>query len=224
MTKRIERVEVQQGYDLWAETYDTTANPVVAMDARHTVARLAPQPGELILDAGCGTGRNLRCLLEAESTPVGMDFSFGMLKVAQRRYPQVAFIQADLQQNFPFQEASFDAVLCALIGEHLSDLRKVFQETFGVLKEEGRFVFSVYHPELAAAGKEANFERDDVEYRFGAYRHTVADYLNLLEDAGFKQIRKYEYLGDEELVAQVPKAAKYLDFPVLLILDARKTN
>ena len=222
MAKKIERVEVQEGYDLWAETYDATPNPVVAMDARYTVARLAPQAGELILDAGCGTGRNVRSLLEAESTPIGMDFSFGMLKVAKRKYPQVAYVQADLQENFPFQEAFFDAVLCTLIGEHLNNLGKVFQETYGVLKNEGRFVFSVYHPELAAAGKEANFERDNVEYRFGAYRHTVDDYLNLLDDAGFKQIRKYEYLGDEELVARVPKAAKYVDFPVLLILDARK--
>ncbi len=222
MAKKIERVEVQQGYDLWAETYDTTPNPVVAMDARHTVRRLAPQAGELILDAGCGTGRNLRSLLDAGSPPVGMDFSFGMLRVAKRNYPQAAFLQADMQQNFPFQQGSFDAVLCALIGEHLSDLRKVYSETLAVLKAGGRFVFSVYHPELALAGKEANFERDNIEYRFGAYRHTVDDYVNLLAEAGFKTISKYEFVGDEELVAEIPKAAKYLGFPVLLILEARK--
>jgi malonyl-CoA O-methyltransferase len=224
MAKKIERVEVRQGYDLWAETYDTTPNPVVAMDGRHTIARLAPQAGELILDAGCGTGRNLRSLLEARSIPVGMDFSFGMLKVAERRYPQVAFAQADLQQNFPFRESSFDAVLCALIGEHLSDLRKVYQETFSVLKAGGRFVFSVYHPALAAAGKEANFERDGVEYRFGAYQHTVEDYVKLLDEAGFQQIRKHEFSGDEELAAQVPSAVKYLNFPVLLILEGKKAE
>jgi malonyl-CoA O-methyltransferase len=153
-----------------------------------------------------------------------MDFSFGMLKVAERRYPQVAFAQADLQQNFPFQEASFDAVLCALIGEHLSDLQKVYQETFRVLKTGGRFVFSVYHPALAAAGKEANFERDGVEYRFGAYQHTVEDYVKLLDEAGFQQITKYEFSGDEELAAQIPAAKKYLNFPVLLILEARKAE
>src|SRR5262245_59563277 len=34
------RVSVQAGYDLWSETYDATPNPVVAMDARHTVELL----------------------------------------------------------------------------------------------------------------------------------------------------------------------------------------
>jgi SAM-dependent methyltransferase len=63
------RVSVQEGYDLWSETYDTTPNPVVAMDARHTVALLQPQVGERILDAGCGTGRNLKALLEAGAIP-----------------------------------------------------------------------------------------------------------------------------------------------------------
>jgi SAM-dependent methyltransferase len=41
------------------ETYDETPNPVVAMDARHTLDALAPKPDEHVLDAGCGTGRHL---------------------------------------------------------------------------------------------------------------------------------------------------------------------
>ena len=52
--KRVRRVNAQEGYDLWARTYDETPNPVVAMDARYTLGVLAPEPGEQILDAGCG--------------------------------------------------------------------------------------------------------------------------------------------------------------------------
>lgn len=219
--KKVQRVSVQEGYDLWAETYDATPNPVVAMDARHTIKLLAPQPGERILDAGCGTGRNLKPILAAQSQPVGMDFSHGMLRVAQRAVGQTPLVRADLQRDFPFRPTSFDAVLCALIGEHLADLPTVFRETRQVLKPGGRFVFSVYHPELAAAGKEANFDRDDVEYRLGAVRHTTDDYLNLLADAGFQQLRQYEFDGDQELAEQVPVAAKYINHPVLLVLEAR---
>ena len=57
--KKVKRVTVREGYDLWSESYDTTPNPVVAMDARFSLALLQPQKGERILDAGCGTGRNL---------------------------------------------------------------------------------------------------------------------------------------------------------------------
>lgn len=209
---------------MWAETYDETPNPVVAMDARYTLDVLAPKPGERILDAGCGTGRHLGPLLRARSNPVGVDFSRGMLDIARRNYPDVPLALADLQQPLPFENEHFDAVLCALIGEHLNELPLALEEMHRVLRAGGRLVFSVYHPEMAAAGKEANFERSGVEYRLGAYRYSMADYANLLEDAGFESPVRHEFLGDERLVGSVPSATKLLGFPVLLVFEARKKS
>jgi SAM-dependent methyltransferase len=223
-SKKIERVSARQGYDLWSETYDQTPNPVVAMDARYTLNLLAPKPGEQILDAGCGTGRNLLPMLAAGSQPIGIDLSLGMLRVAKRRLPRAALALADLQKPYPFRAAQFDAALCALIGEHLADLESTFQELHQVLKPGGRLIFSVYHPEMAAAGKEANFQKENVEYRLGAERHTTADYLNLLDDVGFVELACEEFLGDRELAAAVPDWSRYLDFPVLLAIEARKRN
>ncbi len=120
--KDTRRVPVREGYDLWANTYDQTPNPVVAMDSRHTLNLLDPQPGQKILDAGCGTGRNLTRIREARAKPYGLDFSLGMLRVAQRAAPDAPLVQADLQAEFPFRSSQFSAVLCALIGEHLDHL------------------------------------------------------------------------------------------------------
>ena len=220
--KKIEHVSAREGYDLWSETYDTTPNPVVAMDSRHTIDLLAPGDGELILDAGCGTGRNLKRLLLAGSEPVGIDFSFGMLKVAGREHPDVPLATADLELPLPFKALSFDAVLCALIGEHLSKLPDVLREFFRVLIKGGRLVFSVYHPVMSAAGIEANFDRSGVEYRLGAVHYSVEEHVILLENAGFKDIRVQEFSGDEELVRSIPAAAKYLNSQVLLVLAATK--
>jgi hypothetical protein len=50
----------------------------------------------------------------------------------------------------------------------------------------------------------------------------MADYVNLLEDAGFEESVRHEFLGDERLVRSVPSAAGLLGFPVLLVLEARK--
>jgi ubiquinone/menaquinone biosynthesis C-methylase UbiE len=219
---KIRRVGAREGYDLWAEAYDATPNPVVEMDARYTMSVLAPKPGEQILDAGCGTGRNIGALIRARSNPVGVDFSRGMLDVARRKHPTVPLMLADLQRTLPFEAERFDAVLCALIGEHLDELLPALREMHRVLRPHGRLVFSVYHPEMAAAGKEANFERSGVEYRLGAYRYAEADYTNLLEEAGFEEPVRHEFLGDEQLVQSVPSAAKLLGFPVLLVLDASK--
>src|SRR5918993_2555362 len=211
--KRTRRVRVQDGYDLWAETYDETPNPVVAMDTRYTLDVLSPRPGELILDAGCGTGRHLGPLLRARSNPVGVDFSRGMLRIARRNYPEVPLALVDLQRPLPFENERFDAVLCALIGEHLDELPLALREMHRVLRAGGRLVFSVYHPEMAAAGKEANFERAGVEYRLGARRYTSADYVNLLEEAGFEEPVRHEFLGDTRLVESVPSATGLLGFP-----------
>ena len=84
---QVRNVSAREGYDRWAPSYDGTSNPVVAMDARHTVQRLAPRDGERILDAGCGTGRNLVPITAAGSRAVGIDFSLGMLSVARRALP-----------------------------------------------------------------------------------------------------------------------------------------
>mgnify|MGYP000860383735 CR=1 FL=1 len=214
------QVSAQAGYDLWSETYDETPNPVVALDARHTIALLAPQTGERILDAGCGTGRNLQALLDAGALPTGMDFSAGMLAVARRKFPQLNLQQGDLQARFPFADAAFDAALCALIGEHLGDLAAVCREVFRVVRTGGRFVFSVYHPWLAEAGKEANFYKDGWNYRLGAYPHTAADYVAALSGAGFVNLLSHEFICDETIVAAAPNAQKYLGRPLLLVIRA----
>lgn len=220
--KKIERVNARDGYDLWSDTYDVTPNPVVAMYSRHTIKLLAHVQNELILDAGCGTGRNLKQLLQAGSKPIGIDFSEGMLSIAHREQTDVPLALADLAQPLPFVTATFDAVLCALIGEHLSNLSAVFREFHRVLKKGGRLVFSVYHPAMSAAGIEANFERSGIEYRLGAVHYSVDEHIQLLEDGGFAEIRAREFDGDEELVRLVPSAIKYLDSPVLLVLSAIK--
>lgn len=192
---KIVRPGVREGYDLWAETYESTANPVVAMDARHTLRILNAQPGERILDAGCGTGRNLRALVQSGIPAAGLDFSLGMLRVARRDLAHAALIQADLHQPLPFPAGIFDAVLCALIGEHLDRLDLVLRGFHQVLKDRGRLVFSVYHPDLAAVGKEANFELNGAQYRLGAVRYTLDDYLNHTRMAGFHSVRHHEFDG-----------------------------
>ena len=221
MGKRLSRPGIRAGYDLWAEAYDTTPNPVVALDRRHTMAHLRPRHGERILDAGCGTGIHLRRILEAGGRPVGLDFSWGMLRVAQRSVPGVPLAQADLNRDLPLRRGRFDGLLCTLVSEHLKNLHTFFAEAFAVLRKGGRLVFSAFHPEVARAGVEANFEREGVEYRLGAEPYTVDDYLNHIHDAGFCDLRWHEYSVDAPLVAESPGASKYLGRPLLFVVEAK---
>ena len=220
--KKVERPGVRAGYDAWAGSYDATPNPLVALDRRHTLALLDPAPGEAILDAGCGTGRNLAGLLAAGARPVGLDFSRGMLTVARRALGPVALAQADLDRALPVRPAGFDAVLCALVGEHLGTPARFFGEAHRALAPGGRLLFTVFHPHLAAAGIEANFEAAGVEYRLGAHRHSVDDYVNAAADAGFDQVTARDFAADATLAAEIPAARRYVGQPLLLALEARR--
>jgi SAM-dependent methyltransferase len=213
---------VREGYDRWSHTYDATPNPLVALDRRYTMDALDPRPGERVLDAGCGTGVYLAGLCALRARAVGLDFSRGMLRVARRSAPGAALAQADLNAEFPVRRGAFDALLSSLVSEHLRDLRRFFGEAHAALRRGGRLVFSAFHPQLARAGIEANFEQDGTEYRLGAEPYSVDDYLNGIADAGFERLERREYLGDARLVEEVPASTKYLGKPVLLLICAQR--
>jgi SAM-dependent methyltransferase len=213
----VHNVGPREGYDRWSETYDATPNPVVWLDERVTPQLLQTHPGDLVLDAGCGTGRYLGRLRARGARVVGADFSLGMLRVARRAFPDVLLVQADLLRTWPFGDAALDAVLCALVGEHLDALAPFAREMRRVLRPGGRVVFSVYHPAMAEAGKEANFRQGEVEYRLGAVRHTLADYRAAFEAAGLTITELREVRGDEALAAAVPAGQRLTGFPVLVV-------
>jgi ubiquinone/menaquinone biosynthesis C-methylase UbiE len=217
-------LQAKDGYDLWADTYDESPNPVVDMDERHTMGILAPKPGERILDAGCGTGRNLAAMIAAGARPSGLDYSTGMLQIARERHPDLVLKEGDLQQPFPFEGESFDAVLFSLVAEHLDDPLAALREMARVLKPGGRLVFSVFHPQMAAAGMQAQFIKDGVGYRLGANPFTVADYEKWIDQAGLELTGLHEYEGDEKLVEHMPFARILVGFPVLLVMEAVKTE
>ncbi|MEV0701776.1 class I SAM-dependent methyltransferase [Saccharopolyspora sp. NPDC050389] len=218
----MQEITTKAGYDRWANTYERTPNPVVSLDARHSIGLLAPKPGERILDAGCGTGRNLGAMLTAGASPQGLDFSAGMLAVARRAHPEVPLFEADLQEALPFAAAEFDAVLCALLGEHLEEPARAVAEFHRVLRPGGRLVFSVFHPEMAATGMSAQFEDAGEVYKMVAHPYTVDDYEGWIAGAGFAEVQRHEFAVDERLAEEVPWASWLVGRPMLLVLTATK--
>ena len=129
-------------------------------------------------------------------------------------------IQTDLDGVLPVGPSRFDAVLCALVSEHLTNLPLTFAEFSRVLRPGGWLVFSAFRPQLAAAGIEANFESKGVEHRLGAEPHTVDDYLNRISESGFRIRSQQVFRGDSELIRKIGWAEKYRGRPLLLLIDA----
>ncbi len=77
-----------------------------------------------VIDAGCGIGY-LRAFLPASSTYVGVDFSAVAIARARQRFADTTFIQQDLYDGLPRQEATY--IFCEVL-EHLADDLRVLAQ------------------------------------------------------------------------------------------------
>lgn len=115
--------------------------------------RLQLQPGDKVLDLGCGEGRHaITAYLEGQVDVIGLDLSLADLGTAQRRFEEfenredtgrsVNFTRAS-GLALPFRDAAFDKVICAEVLEHIPDYQAVLLEVRRVLKPGGQFAVSV---------------------------------------------------------------------------------
>lgn len=101
------------------------------------IARIASEalPGK-ILDVGCGTGELLRRLMAARNGEsneyTGVDFQIG--DEAQLNTPGVEWIECPIEK-LPFEDESFDTVICTHVLEHVLDLRHAIAELRRVCKQ-----------------------------------------------------------------------------------------
>ena len=112
---------------------------------------LAPRAGELVLDAGCGTGvAAQRVLREADCRVVCVDRSGTMLASARRTLAleeqerKVAFVDADLSA-LPLKDGSFDAALALNVLYFCDHRAAMVSDLHRVLRRGGRLVAYVTH-------------------------------------------------------------------------------
>ena len=174
----------RSSYASWAATYDSDPNPQTALEFAPVLEALAAQPGERVLDAACGTGRYTAALHEHGVEVVGADFSPEMLAIARAKLPDVEFLHADLNEPLPFADASFDAVLCGQVLKHLPSLYGPMREFARVLRDGGRLVFSVTHPDMDWTGYEMKpAELYVMREHAEIFHHRFFDYFDAAEQA-----------------------------------------
>ena len=106
---------------------------------------LDAQPGDRILDAGCGPGFYTRELLDKvgpEGSVVGVDQSAQMLAVARRRcegHAKVAFEETDVT-GLPVESEGFDRALSVQVLEYVRDFAAALAEIHRALRPGGRVI------------------------------------------------------------------------------------
>jgi SAM-dependent methyltransferase len=133
----------------WAEVRELLELQLAPLGRRGLTA-LAPQPGESVLDIGCGGGETALDLVRAvapDGIVVGIDLSAAVLAFAQRAAQgcekgceRVRFVQGDAAV-FPFEPASFDAAFSRFGVMFLADPTAAFINIRRSLRPNGRLAF-----------------------------------------------------------------------------------
>jgi SAM-dependent methyltransferase len=223
--------DAQSGYRAWSSSYDEPGNPLIALEEPAVWSLVEPLPAGDALDAGCGTGRHARHLVELRHRVVGVDLTPEMLDIARAAVPDAEFVEGDLV-DIPADDAQFDLVVCGLAIAHVADLGAAVGELARVLRPGGHLVVSALHPFQALLGWHAPFADDKGERRFvREHAHTHADYLTAFGSANVQVRQCIEpELTDAEVEAKrrafrnFPDAAlaAYLGLPAVLVWDAVK--
>ncbi|HVP79106.1 MAG TPA: class I SAM-dependent methyltransferase [Thermodesulfobacteriota bacterium] len=165
-----ERVQL---FDEWPETYDrwftTPIGSLVRRYETELILRLLdPKKGEVILDAGCGTGIFTLDILSSGSKVIGLDLSLPMLKEAEKKlkgYP-MQLVLADMLK-LPFPEGFFDKAISITALEFIEDGGAAVGELFRVTKRGGLVVVATLNSlspwalrrKVEAKGRNSIFEK-----------------------------------------------------------------
>ena len=158
---------------------------------KRTVNLANIQPGEQVLDVGCGTGT---LAIEAQrwvgsvGRVAGIDPGIQQIgraraKAARRNLP-IDF-QTGVIEHLPFPDQAFDVVFSTLMMHHLpgSVKRQGLAEIVRVLKPGGRLVIADFNRKQERQGQSA---------RFHAGGSSLNDLTSLIQDAGLSDVKMEE--------------------------------
>lgn len=160
------------------------------------LSMLSPQPGERILDVGCGTGDLTAAIAAAGANPTGIDLSEEMVGRARLKHPGLDVLVENACQYRT--DVQFDAVFSNAALHWIQDGPAVVRTIWLALREGGRFVAEFAGngnvEVLTSAIKQALEEHGYAwEGRNPWYHPTIGEYASLLEQSGFRVTSAYHF-------------------------------
>lgn len=183
-----------------AENYEKYLAPVFFIStSKDLVSHLQGNPSS-ILEIAAGTGQVTRNIVSRfpEAKVTATDINTGMLDVAKKIVisENVNWQIADACE-LPFEDNSFDAVICQFGIMFFPDKQKAVNEAFRVLKPGGRFVFNTWDSlennricKIPDDVVNRVFEKDPPPfYKIPFSMYDPVEIEGLLKNAGFNNIK-----------------------------------
>lgn len=223
---RYKPVDVIEGYDRWAATYDQEPNPLIILEEGVTLELIGDVRGQRVLDLGCGTGRYCVLLAQRGAQVVGVDPSPEMLAQARQKVRPTGQVELHLGSidTLDLPGEHFDLIVFALAAGHLPELEPIFSQAVRFLKPAGRMVISDIHPYWPVSGHDYTefFDRTGQEYRIPLYPHLFEEYWSLCQKFGLQVEAIREPRIEGSLIERLPALADYRGIPLAIILKLRK--
>jgi ubiquinone/menaquinone biosynthesis C-methylase UbiE len=125
------------------------SNPVLEYEqtvrSKTVLAMLDAQPGDRVLDIGCGNARDIIPLVRAGATVIGIDLSEGMIRQAMLDLAGTncrAHLQVGDATHLSFATNTFDKIVCSEVIEHIPDADEAMREMYRVLRVGGSLIVS----------------------------------------------------------------------------------
>lgn len=128
------------------ESGDAGIYEICKEDYPYIASELEKEEYEDLLDCGCGTGPMISLLYEKDSSKkyTGLDITPRMIEVAKnKKLEGVNWVVGDCE-NLPFEENSFDAIICSNSFHHYPNPEKFFKSAKRVLRPGGRLILQDY--------------------------------------------------------------------------------
>jgi ubiquinone/menaquinone biosynthesis C-methylase UbiE len=176
--------------EIWGQVpSDRPIEPEVLQLALDAVANARAGGEPRVLDLGCGDGRITAELGQAGARATGVDPSSVAIERARAAHPELEFAEA--AADLPFADASFDAVVCLHVLQHVADTQRLMSEARRVLAPGGQLAIAVpFHgvfKNLLVALRSFERHHDPLEPVLRFY--TKRSLAGLLRDFGFEQVR-----------------------------------
>lgn len=132
-----------------AEIYDSGHAGIYEMckdDYPPILEELKKVDFENLLDVGCGTGPMIELLTQEypDKHYIGLDLTPKMIETANaKRLPNTTFMVGD-SENLPFEDESFDVVICANSFHHYPNPQRFFDGVRRVLRPGGYLILRDY--------------------------------------------------------------------------------
>lgn len=144
-------------YKRQAPFYDITRQ-FILFNYKEAVDALELKEWDLVYDIACGTGKNIPFLLKKLHADqiYGWDYSHHLLGQAQKKYPWVHFIHADVTQKLSNHYPQPDKIICSYSLSMIEDRKKAIKVMYDTLKSWWKIVlldFNTHYKNKSLRGK-----------------------------------------------------------------------